>query len=227
MVSVLFNLLVPEGWRIGVLRVEDVAIGAAVSLVVGVLFWPRGAAAVVGDDLADAFRLGGAYLAQAVHWALGLRHEQPTAGPAVTAGVRLDDALRGFLAEQGSKRMPKNDLWRLVVGATRLRLTAHSLAGLPNPEVDGDPVSAALGERADVIAGWYERLAAYIGPHRNGTRAPLELPRIDRVATSDPNRYLSCTLWVDEHLQHITPHLAELVEPAHEVATQRSKPWWR
>jgi len=33
-----------------------------VSLVVGVLFWPRGASSVVGDDLADAFRRGAAYL---------------------------------------------------------------------------------------------------------------------------------------------------------------------
>jgi len=58
-VAVLFNLLVPEGWRIGVLRIEDVAIGCAVSVVAGTLFWPRGAAAVVGNDLADAFHAAG------------------------------------------------------------------------------------------------------------------------------------------------------------------------
>ena len=50
----------------GLLRIEDVAIGCLVSLVVGVLFWPRGAASVVGDDLADAFRRGAADLTQAV-----------------------------------------------------------------------------------------------------------------------------------------------------------------
>jgi hypothetical protein len=33
---------------------------------VGVLFWPRSASSVVGDDLADAFRRGAAYLTQAV-----------------------------------------------------------------------------------------------------------------------------------------------------------------
>ena len=42
-VVVLFNLLVPAGWKVGLLRIEDVAIGCLVSLVVGVLFWPRGA----------------------------------------------------------------------------------------------------------------------------------------------------------------------------------------
>ena len=69
-IVVLFNLLVPVGWTVGLLRIEDVAIGCAVSLAVGVLFWPRGVSSVVGDDLADAFRSGAAYLTQAVDWAL-------------------------------------------------------------------------------------------------------------------------------------------------------------
>ena len=51
MQALLFTLLVPVGWKVGALRVEDVAIGAAVSLVVGTLFWPRGVAGIVGDDL--------------------------------------------------------------------------------------------------------------------------------------------------------------------------------
>ena len=119
----------------GLLRIEDVAIGCLVSLVVGVLFWPRGAASVVGDDLADAFRRGAAYLTQAVDWALGTRDEPPDAGSAaVTAGIRLDEALRGFLAEQGAKRVSKEDLWMLVMASTRLRLTAYSLAGMRAPE---------------------------------------------------------------------------------------------
>ena len=35
-----------------------------------------------------------------------------------------------FLAEQGTKRVPKRDLWTLVMATTRVRLTATSLAGL-------------------------------------------------------------------------------------------------
>ena len=76
-VIVLFNLLVPAGWKVGLVRVQDVVIGCAVSLVVGLLFWPRGASAAVGDDLADAFRAGAAYLTQAVDWSLGLRQAAP------------------------------------------------------------------------------------------------------------------------------------------------------
>ena len=44
-VVVLFNLLEPEGWKAGLVRVEDIALGVGISLMVGVLLWPRGARA--------------------------------------------------------------------------------------------------------------------------------------------------------------------------------------
>jgi hypothetical protein len=160
-------------WKLGLLRVQDVAIGCAVSLVVGVLFWPRGASSVVGDDLADAFRRGAAYLTQAVDWALGTRRDPPdTAAAAVTAGIRLDEALRGFLAEQGAKRLSKEDLWTLVVATMQLRLTATSLASLQalEPARHHHPgmARAALEHDMADLAGFYERVAALVGrpaPH--------------------------------------------------------------
>jgi hypothetical protein len=167
-VVVLFNLLAPAGWRVGLLRIQDVALGCAVSLVIGVLFWPRGAASVVGDDLADSSAGGSAYLARAVDWALGLRDTEPgTAIAAVTAGIRLDDALRGFLAEQGSKRMDKNDLWHLVMATMRLRLTAYSLAGLPERAAPAngavDPDRQRLHDRATELIRFYDRVAGQVG----------------------------------------------------------------
>ncbi|HJQ47387.1 MAG TPA: FUSC family protein [Amycolatopsis sp.] len=227
-VSVLFNLLAPAGWQIGVVRIEDVALGCAVSLLVGVLFWPRGASSVVADDLADAFRTGGAYLATAVDWALGLTHSPPPAGSAITAGVRLDDAIRGFLAEQGSKRVPKTDLWRLVSGTTRTRLTAHSLAGLPNPQVPADPGRRMLSEQAGQLAAWYDYLASRLDRADHGTVPVLSPPRFQDPLQAGANVVdLSCALWVREHLNHLTPRLAELVEPATALAALRHRPWWR
>jgi hypothetical protein len=43
-ILILFNLIEPTGWEVGLVRVEDVAIGVAISVVVGLLFWPRGTA---------------------------------------------------------------------------------------------------------------------------------------------------------------------------------------
>jgi len=183
-VVVLFNLLQPVGWKLGLLRVQDVAMGCAVSLVVGILFWPRGASSVVGDDLADAFQRGAAYLTQAVDWALGTRRDPPdTAVAAVTAGVRLDEALRGYLAEQGAKRLSKEDLWMLVVATMQLRLTATSLASLQalEPARHHHPgmARAALEHDMADLAGFYERVAALVGrPAPHEVMLPVSVPAL-------------------------------------------------
>ena len=196
-VLVLFNLLAPAGWTVGLLRIEDVAIGCLVSLVAGVLFWPRGAASVVGDDLADAFRRGAAYLTEAVDWALGTRHEPPGAGAAaVTAGIRLDEALRGFLAEQGAKRVSKEDLWMLVMASMRLRLTAYSLAGLRPPEHLGQHshrglayARAALSHATADLAGFYDRVAVLVGrPVAGQVLMPIAVPSFTGLNGSGPRR---------------------------------------
>ena len=182
-IVVLFNLLAPAGWRVGLLRIEDVAIGCAVSLVVGVLFWPRGVASVVGDDLADTFRRGAEYLSQAVDWALSELMLPPAAAAgAANASIRLDDAVRGFLTEQGSKKLSKEDLWTMVNASTRLRLTAHTLAGLRTAvtapglppggaclPLDGSdeygetPACVALRSEAGSLAGFYDQVATEVG----------------------------------------------------------------
>jgi hypothetical protein len=183
-VVLLFNLIAPAGWKVGLLRVEDVAIGCAVSLVVGLLFWPRGVSAVVGDNLADAFRCGASYLGDAVSWALGDRKFGPErAIAALAAGTRLDDAMRGYLTEQGSKPLAKADLWTLVMGAMRLRLTAHSMASLPgagpHPH-DREPYAWLERESADLV-GFYDRLAALVakpgGTDRCRSSARFRSPR--------------------------------------------------
>jgi uncharacterized membrane protein YccC len=183
-IVVLFNLLQPVGWKVGLLRIQDVAIGCLVSLVVGVLFWPRGAAGVVGDDLADAFRVGAAYLRQSVDWALGTRTEPPDEGPeAVTAALRLDEALRGFLAEQGAKHLSKPDLWMLITATMRLRLTAYSLAGLQAPMHAGHRhrglghARRVLSEATTELTAFYERIAVLVGrPAAGSVLPPASVP---------------------------------------------------
>ena len=54
LVSVLFNLVEPIGWEIGVIRLQDVALGAAAGVVIGLAAWPRGAAGQLAQSLGDA-----------------------------------------------------------------------------------------------------------------------------------------------------------------------------
>jgi len=250
---VAFNLLTAagSGWHVGAVRVADVGIGCAVSLFVATLFWPRGAGPLVADNLADAFRAGAAYLVQGVDWALGLRRDEPdTAIGAVTAGTRLDDALRGYLAEQGSKRLSKDDLWRLVLATMRLRLTAHSLAGprlatgSAGPADDAgegsvDATSERLRQRAADLADFYGRLAAELegaGPsvEVRPDVAPGDAIAAENVAVAE----LMATdgvaapavwnaLWVHEHLHQLDTNEEEIIGPAERLAAIRAQPWWR
>jgi len=227
-VAVLFNLLVPVGWKVGVLRIEDVAIGCAVSVLVGSLFWPRGVASLVGDDLADAFRSGAAYLTQAVEWASGSRPVEPDgAMAAIAAALRLDDALRIFLVEQGAKHIEKQELWRLVGGSLRLRLTAHAVAGLPRDATGTRAARDALGSRAKTLAAWYERLAERVGRPHGQIAAELDAPTFGPADIVDVSSGSHYGIWLCEHLDHLCEHLGELVRPAARIAEIRRKPWWR
>ena len=228
-VAILFNLLAPVGWKVGVLRLEDVALGCAVSVVVGSLFWPRGLAAVVGDDLAEAFRSGASYLTQAVEWASGGRPLAPDrSGAAATDAWRLDEALRAYLAEQGTKHIGRQQLWRLVGGTMRLRLTAYSIAELPHQGTDTTGAADPLGERMHTIATFFERLAELLGRPRQQAVAALEAPTFATPAAeaSDPRRDGQFGIWLYEHLDHLSEHLGELVHPAQRIAEIRRRPWW-
>jgi uncharacterized membrane protein YccC len=254
-IVVLFNLLVPVGWTVGLLRVEDVALGCAVSLGVGILFWPHGASSVVGDDLAEAFRRGGSYLRQAVDWALGLRSDAPDAGSgAIGIAIRLDDALRGFLAERGAKKISGGDLWTLIMAATRLRLTAYSVAGLTRPDghasQDGDRVGgtpAMLSADARRLTGYYDLIAEQVGPPDRLQPSLIAFPperapagpraagdgaesavRAGAAQEPDPQPHVDPrTVWVSDHLRHLSEHADVLAAPALHVAEQRRLPWWR
>jgi uncharacterized membrane protein YccC len=224
-ISVLYNIIVPVGWKVGELRLEDVALGAAISAAVGAFFWPRGATRVVADDLADAFHAGGIYLVQATAWALGVRDDRPDgAAPVISAGARLDDALRAMLSEQGTQRVQKETMWRLVGGALRLRLMAHALAQteFPHDHRTDDEARVMMGEAVQ-IAGLYDRLAGHLGHtaptvaeelanvHLEGAKVPLTDSRV---------------LWVRHHVDHLRRNLDDLTEPADTVARRLASPWW-
>ena len=224
-ITVLYNLIAPGGWKVGELRVEDVAIGVAVSAIVGICFWPRGATGVVAQDLADAFHSGGVYLVQSTAWALGVRAERPDAAATVLlTATRLDEALRGLLSEQGTKRVPKENLWRLAGATLRLRLVADSLAKTASPHREGATGARTLMAESVRLAGEYANLAARLG-HTPGTVAQelagLHLGGPNPVTDDDQ------LVWIHLHLQHLAENLEEIAEPAASVAERASSPWWR
>jgi Fusaric acid resistance protein-like len=238
---VLFNLLAPVGWRIGIVRVEDVAIGGAVSLAVGLLFWPRGAGSALGRALSRAYVDGVGYLAGAVAYGVGRcdgsgpKADAPRAlaVQAAASARRLDDTFRGYLAERGAKTVPLAEVTSLVTGVAGVRLAADAVLDL----WDGD--GAHGGDRAaarrellaatDHVSGWYTRFAASL----TGV-APVPDPRdadlaadgrlVDAVARDlrDGDGHATATgvrvIWTGDHLDAVRRLEAALVEPARAAA---------
>jgi uncharacterized membrane protein YccC len=54
-VVAMFNLLVPEGWHTGLVRLENILIGASVSAVVALVFWPRRASVGLRANIAELY----------------------------------------------------------------------------------------------------------------------------------------------------------------------------
>ena len=177
MVVILFNIIQPSGWRVGLTRIEDVAIGCAVSVVVGLLFWPRGATAALGRALADAFVANSGYLSDAVNSVV--TSEGADTAPAFRAShrayLRLDDAFRQFLGERGTKVVPIDTVTKLFTGANRIRLGAYTLASLPplrvgagSPDLESVDVAAAVLRDAFAESHrWYEGFAELLAGRRD------------------------------------------------------------
>jgi uncharacterized membrane protein YccC len=171
-VLVLFNLINPVGWEVGLIRVQDVAIGAGISLLTGLLIWPRGATAVMRSALAAAYEDAATSLEATIRALLGGADAVRLAAlRAFDSAQQLDTALRAYLSEQSAGRGGVEDLGLLVAGATRLRRIARLLGhpevlvrlrplddDLPRVEAVRDAFEHELRSRG----GWYRSLAVAI-----------------------------------------------------------------
>jgi uncharacterized membrane protein YccC len=246
-VIILFNIIDPIGWRVGLTRIEDVAIGCGVSIVVGVLFWPRGATAALGRALSDSFAASSGYLSHAVDRLTTTSHEidtQPSQRESHRAYMRLDDAFRQFLAERGAKRVSVETVANLFTGSNRIRLAAFTMASLPppmpsQPELQSVEVArAVLRDSYAMSHRWYEDFVEVLSEKRDALDPP---PVHDKVLDSvllqafedvrrhrrgDRLRTTLQMLWADELLEQqgqIQADLADsatlFVRPRHRVKT--------
>ena len=137
MVLIMFNIVAPVGWQAGLVRLEDVLMGAAVGLVVSVLLWPRGAATAVERSAAAAMATVSRYLAAAVVRVTRGASEQADdtvftlrQDSVVTARTH-NDAMRNYVSEVGGAIDPR--LTDANNRSVRVRFSADLIADVVPP----------------------------------------------------------------------------------------------
>ncbi|MEU6006672.1 FUSC family protein [Streptomyces sp. NPDC047453] len=169
---ILFDIAQPADLSVILFRIEDIALGCAVSLVVGLLFWPRGASAALARALAEAYVDSARYVLGAVGYAVSCctsrpeTIEYPQEGRrAAAAARRLDDAFRTYLAERGAKDVSLCETTTLITGVVGLRLAADAVLEMWRRAPGGRPLEdRAAAQRellvmAERVFRWYESLA--------------------------------------------------------------------
>jgi uncharacterized membrane protein YccC len=133
LVVMLFNLVEPEGWMTGVVRLEAVAIGAVVALCVSLLMWPKGATAALREEIAAHVRAAQRLVDASFAGLLG--SDAAAAIAAAQAQVRearhrADEALATYMGERGAKRVPLATWGLLGRLPVHMRLAADAVISL-------------------------------------------------------------------------------------------------
>jgi uncharacterized membrane protein YccC len=142
---IVFNLISPSGWQVGLVRIEDVAAGAAVSIVAGVLLWPRGARQELARSVASFYRALAAYLGRGFDQVLGAEAAgdiEVLRRQAVSARDRAGEGLQVLLSERGVKHLEQQTAAALVNAGNQGMLAADALS----------VVATDLGYRAESCA---------------------------------------------------------------------------
>jgi Fusaric acid resistance protein family len=158
MVLINFNLIVPTGWQVGLIRVQDVVVGALVGVVVSVLLWPRGATARVSKAI-DGARAAGAKLLKAsvLKVTRGASEEAndrviALSHDALETSRTVDDAVRQYLSETGGATDLRAPVVRAANRAIRLRAVAELIADIVPPPLGVYPQTREVLEaHADMI----------------------------------------------------------------------------
>jgi hypothetical protein len=236
---ILFNLIQPVGWRVGLVRIEDVVIGFAISLGVGLLFWPRGAGALLREDIAAAYARATDYVVATARQLIegGDSEDAARAGRAADAALhRLDDAFRQYLAERSVTTSNVEDVAAVVGGASRVRRAAQSLTSLGRM-ADGKTRLERCGQNLDrelhALQSWYVALGyalvngrAEAPPHIRDAEGSSRLLACVRDAARGRDKETVdaalVLLWTSQHLDNLwrlEAHVGERANAARAAST--------
>jgi uncharacterized membrane protein YccC len=241
---VVFNLISPAGWQIGLVRIEDLAVGAAISLVVGLLLWPRGARRELARAVSGFYRAVVAYLDVAFDHILAFDRPgrlEPLLRMAVQARDRAGEAFDAFLNERGSTTLDPQTAGLLLAAGNHAMLAGDALELVSNDlgyRADGCPdgarmVHAQVRALLNKFLELAERLSlsdvnqpgdqVSVEALRHAARECLRRWRNDERA----GRGALAVVIAGEWAQNLARFEDDLERPVLSAAAAARIPWWR
>jgi len=235
-VVVLFTIIEPDGWRTGLIRVEDILIGSVTAAVVGLALWPRGAGGQLRTSLAATLDACADHVVRATRFALGRASDSEcvaASGEARDAVRRGREAFSTYLNERGPKRVEPRYYAQLLTIGEQLRFIGDALAA--RGRAFGTPASGVAA--AATIDGTVTGLGGEIaeagrslvggGPRRPAVPHPATGENAAQKPDGETVPDGFTITWVSEWIRYIRRVADELDEPLAAVGTDARTPWWR
>ncbi|MFD2762754.1 FUSC family protein [Micromonospora eburnea] len=238
---IIFNLLAPVGWRLGLVRLADVGVGVAVSVALSLLLWPHGTRRQFIRSAAAYHRAAIGRLRHAFDRMLAVdaADRLPVPAPPAGARTRAELALGAYLAERPTGPLDSANAVVLMTGANYLAMAAN----LMESAVTGygyraarcrdavEPVRSAQQALLDGLERLADRLAGAEGASSRPVLPDLGVPvrtclgrwRGDEAVAGSATALVIAAEWI-RSIDQLGDDLAEPVERA--VAVAR-RPWWR
>jgi uncharacterized membrane protein YccC len=248
LVVVLFNILAPTDWQIGLVRVEDAALGVAVSAVVGLLLWPRGARGQLRTALGTLYEAAARSLAASFRMMLAdssepaetLRAARAYAG---TEAIRAQEVFELVLNER-RQQQPPIEVWAmlltsgkgfLLIGDVLEWMVSHGYAasgtGAPATTVGslaGDAIASVLRLAEEIRTGNSLQVTGARDASaelRDAALVSLTEPEVTRssAALRAAIGLVSSADWLGQ----LNALVKDLEGPVAETRAAAGAPWWR
>jgi len=248
LVVVLFNILAPTDWQIGLVRVEDAALGVGISAVVGLLLWPRGAQGQLRSALADLYDAAASSLSFSFRRMLtdADEPEEEVSGShrvARTEAIRAQEVFEQFLNER-TRQAPGVDVWAMLLSSGKGFLLigdvldwlfehgyAAAQAGAPAvtlATLAGNAVADLLRLAEEIRSGHRLRVAG--PPDASGklrSAALMSLSEPGLPSSPEALRSAIAVVSVADWLQQLETLLRDLEAPVAATLVVNSTAWWR
>lgn len=241
---VIFNLISPSGWQVGLVRIEDIAVGAAISVLVGLLLWPRGVRRELGRAMGSFYITVGDYLEQAFDRVLGFERAgglQPVRRQTIQARNRAGEAFDAFLNEKAASPLDPQTAGFLLSAGTQAMLAGDLLdviASRSGYQAGSCPEAAQeMSSQVRVMLTELRRDADELRlNHQNGVPSTVspevlrsaELQCLERWRSDErAGRSAMAVVMAGEWIQNLARLEEDLVEPVTKATAAARTPWWR